>query len=827
MALGSNSADSSSPLSLEQQEALFSEAIAALKQKQYRAACATLQRLLQGASSRRYQLKARMGLVKALAGAGDFTAAIAQCQKLQQSPDSQAQAWAKRTLPDLVQSQAASFAPSGVEDLSGFVPLQPDTANPSAKAGLPSLQKPPRLRHSSPQKPISTPPPPSDPSPTHQADSSADADTVTARGSLFQYQQLNAATGLSPSTPTASPPSPPKTPQSTPEASVAATDPPPAPAAPLPLPERLRSPQALPVTKPVGLWLLSAATAIAWVWLLTALLHRFTLTINGGLMWIRWPVNPRPLLIFYRSHPLAVALVCAGLVVASPWLFDRLLQHLHGLRPFSTKELANYSHESVLLLRRVCRQRDWLMPSLKLLPTTAPLSFSYGFIPRYGRLVISQGALEQFSEAELAVLYARELARMGRWDWPILSGLTLTLQGFHMGYEWLAQRGDRQTVPAYRHLIGIAATICYGLYWLVRKLGLGLARLGTDKSDRAATALTGNPNSLVSLLLKTAQITATHIEEQQQVPPLLERLDLLTPLSYQFAISQGSFAAVLPWAEILSWDVHNIYRHWLTFNQSQPLLGERIQKLTQIAEQWGLQTTPIDRLHEPAASLKIRNFSDFWRYWHPLVRQGSPLAGLLVAAVIALSLWFVGGIASAFNIWQLDWLYQDQSLLQGSLLMGLGIGTLLRINPLFPDIKTALRQQNLDLPALYKQTQLLPIDSVGMTLKGQLLGRPGLLNAIGQNLILKTELGLVQLHFSTAFGPLGYLFVPSQRHPASFVQRPVQVMGWFRRGGLIWCDVEHIQIQTGKAISGQAPVFATWLSLVATLAGIYIIFSGG
>ncbi|NJN04988.1 MAG: hypothetical protein HC816_22375 [Leptolyngbyaceae cyanobacterium RM1_1_2] len=767
----------------------------------------------------------RNGLVRALTGLGNRPAAIAQCQSLLRSPDPQVQDWAKRTLADLGPSQSTVRAdmeiPAPTEDLSGFTPIDSDAKSPAAtpsrpaapagSSGFAPIETPDIL--DTPDKPLQ----PTAPSLTDAA--SAHSDEPAPTGSLFQYQQLNAATGAPP--PTAVPAAPVSEPSARKSAAEVAAVPSQIPDPPQA--DRLRSPQALPA-QTFSLHLLSAATAIAWVWLSTWLLYQFTLALNEILAFIRWPVNPRPLLFFASSHPITLFLLCSGLVLASPWLFDQLLQRSHRLRSFSIKQLDAYSHESVLLLRRVCRQQGWLMPSLKLLPTPALLSFSYGFIPRYGRLVISQGALDQLGEDELAVLYARELARMRRWDWPVLSGLGLYLQGFYLGYEELAKRGDRQSAPTPRMLLGIASASCYSLYWLMRKVALGLARAGTAHSDRAAAALTGNPNGLIRVLLKIASTTATHIQTQQQVPLLLESIDLLTPLSCEFAVS-GSWASALSWPQLLAWDRHNPYRHWLTFNLPQPLLGERIQWLRQIAQQWGLEAAIATT--ERKTTARIKTFSDFWHYWRPLLRQSSPFVGLLLGGACTLILWFIGGLASAFSIWQLDWLYQDRSLLYGSLLIGFGVGTLLRVNQLFPDIRPRFSSTDVDLPELYSRTELLPIDSISLNLKGELIGRSGLLNLLGQDLILKTGTGLIRLQMMTVFGPLGYLFTPPKHHPAGLVQRSVSVTGWFRRGGTIWSDVERLQAKAGKTILGQAPILSTWISLVAMLSGVYIIFSGG
>jgi Zn-dependent protease with chaperone function len=56
------------------------------------------------------------------------------------------------------------------------------------------------------------------------------------------------------------------------------------------------------------------------------------------------------------------------------------------------------SPETNRLLRSYCQQRNWPVPALKLLPTTAPIVMSYGCLPRFTRIVVSQGVLDQLTE---------------------------------------------------------------------------------------------------------------------------------------------------------------------------------------------------------------------------------------------------------------------------------------------------------------------------------------------------------------------------------------------------------------------------------------------
>lgn len=147
-----------------------------------------------------------------------------------------------------------------------------------------------------------------------------------------------------------------------------------------------------------------------------------------------------------------------------------------GKKRFSVSSLRSRSPESARLLLRICQMQSWTVPALRLIPTTVPLMFSYGWLPRNTRLVVSQGLLDSLEDDELASLYGYELSHLLTGTLPLASLVAVLLQGAYQGYWQAAKWGDRQTVALLKALGAAASVLCYGIFWLLRKISLLLTR---------------------------------------------------------------------------------------------------------------------------------------------------------------------------------------------------------------------------------------------------------------------------------------------------------------------------------------------------------------
>jgi Zn-dependent protease with chaperone function len=859
-------ASKGSHLTADARQRLLRQGTQALKSKDYPGAIAAFEALTGSQTPAAERLKATMGLIRAYGRQGNWTSAISYCQPLTRHPSQRVKAWAEQTLRQL-QEQLQASVPSlsmetgsdaepaqATQDRSGFIPLESTPVSPSGAAPDSTTTAEPvksgRLSSLEADLSSSTDPKsasastafsadPSENPPHHSRRTSKEADRSTAAAgvhqdlasppsaSLFHYQRLNESSYADAQSPAPSgDASPLEVDQS---GSVFPED------SSLPPPEnietaisdRLKAPQPLPPLAwhvHLKLWLVSGLSLAAFL-ITSRVLLNFGMAIMRSLIdHINWPIRLNPPSFLYHDHIWLLALIWLVLLLVSPWILDRLLQLSWGQQTLSTRKLQEYSPEALRLLRRLCQQRGWPFPALRLVPDACPICFSYGWLPRNTRIVVSQGLLNQLEDEEIACLYAYELGHSLTRHLPVMSAFGIVLVFLHQGYWQLAQWGNRWRWPWLRLPLGLVANLLYSLFWLLRKTSLWAARVGADRNDRLAVELTGNPHGHRRSLAKLMRCTAIAISQTRETSPWLEALDVLTPLSHQLALTPGSSPADTPLATLTQWDNQNPYRYWLIWNQPQPLLGERLRRLDQFAYQIGLPTHAPNFLNTSKRQ-RLGTRPDGLTYLPPLLLQGGPLVGLLIGLGVCMALWFVGGVVNAFNWFRLSWLYQDASILRGSLLLGFGIGMMVRINSLFPDILAKNVVANPDLVSIQRKPLSLPIDSQPIQLEGQLLGRRGIANWLNQDLIIVTETGLLKLHVLSAIGPLGNLFA-GQNHPIHALHQRIRVTGWFRRGSPVWLDVDSLRTRKQTLKCSNLPLWTTFVSLATAFWGIYSILRG-
>jgi hypothetical protein len=308
---------------------------------------------------------------------------------------------------------------------------------------------------------------------------------------------------------------------------------------------------------------------------------------------------------------------------------------------------------------------------------------------------------------------------------------------------------------------------------------------------------------------------AAEIQEKGQTTNFLEGFDLLLPVGVKQGMSIGSVAKHASFESILQWDISNPYRQWLTVNNTHPLMGDRLQILGFYAKFWKLET---ELNWEVSQATRFDG--------QKLLLLGAPFFGVPLGMAVALAFWLIGGIFYLFNWWQVDWLLGDVWLLAGCLPIGYSLGTIIRINRFFPDLRPSKVWDDPSLPELLSSPEALPSDSQPVRFHGKLLGRSGTLGLLGQDLIMETSTGLVKLHHFSKFGPFGNLWPKSSR-PGDFVGQSVTATGWWRRGATPWLDLDTLQAEGGKPIYSHHPIWSSIVAGACAFWGTYIIYRGG
>jgi hypothetical protein len=256
-------------------------------------------------------------------------------------------------------------------------------------------------------------------------------------------------------------------------------------------------------------------------------------------------------------------------------------------------------------------------------------------------------------------------------------------------------------------------------------------------------------------------------------------------------------------------------------------MGERSHLLARYAHFWKLGTElDLPTLTPPIRDNKAR-LSKLGNSYKALpLLQSALLYGLVLGVVLRVVLWLIGQIGDFLNIWQVIWMHNARAFLpflNACVLIAFSLTIFLWINRYFPDIKPSTVQTEPNLGDFFAEPTTLPPDSQPVQLTGKLLGRRGLLNWLGQDLILQTSTGLVKLHFFSYLGPFGN-FLPQSTRPSDLVNQQVTVTGWFRRGVTPWIDIETLRTQGGRVARANYPIWITMLALIAAAWGAYLIW---
>jgi Zn-dependent protease with chaperone function len=732
----------------------------ALKQGDYQKAIAQLQLVANSQGNDSTGLQAKVGIVMAYARSGKISKAIALCQTLTHVDTPQVRDWAERALQQLTNHQKAVIERKKAE--TGFVPFE-NSSQSSQSINSASI--------SSKQKLQDTP------------RETAKNNLATVPSSVGTYPGTVQGSGVLGSVNREQVKSPPIYWRHAGRAKVW---------------------QPLQKYKLLPLRLLATGTFIALFWVMREMLKLAMGLINHILAKLPFL---EPLQFLYSDPTQLLLLVLVILTVVSPWLLDWLLANFYGQRHLPKDTLNMHSRESVRVLQRYCQQRGWQLPKLSVLPIAAPMALTYGNHPRNARIVVSQGLLEQLADDEIATIYAGQLGHITHWDVVVMSLVLVVTLPLYRLYQLVSEWGDRISNRFLRSLVSIITSFIYGIWCLLSGTALWLSRLRVYYSDRLASETTGNPNGVVRALLKIAIGVARDVEKQEQTSWQLESLNLLTPMSYQQSLSLGSIAGHISFDSFVMWDYLNPHRHWFTINNSHPLIGDRIEHLCKIARHWHL---PNEVHVESQKPLKVKTQS--------FLLQIAPWLGIILGFLFAGLIGLLWHIAYTVKLLNLKWIYDDWSYITGCLLIGFSIGTVIRMNPFFPDIKTASVQTDERLPSLLANPTALPIDSIKVCLVGKLLGRQGISNSLAQDLILQSNIGLVKLHHVSWLG--------QTVNPQDLIGRQITITGWFRRGATPWIDIQTVQTQNGKAINSPHPIWSTVLAVAAQAWGAYILLRG-
>lgn len=509
---------------------------------------------------------------------------------------------------------------------------------------------------------------------------------------------------------------------------------------------------------------------------------------------------------------LAVAIaITIGFSVAmfflSPLLMDLVQNWLYKTKWVSLEDVKRLSPESAQIIQQVCQQKRLKQPRLGIIDDQNPTAFTYGSLPNTARLVVSKGLFTYLDEDEVATVYAHELGHIVHWDFAVMTlGATLT-QILYLIYIFARRMSQGDGKNQIKDALGHAAIAAYVFHLIGTYLLLYLSRTREYYADHFAAETTGNPNGLSRALVKIAYGIVEEGKRSTEPSRLVEGTRALGIYDPKVATSTGTAYRIASSpakvGRVFLWDMFNPWGWWMELSSTHPLTGKRIRALSTYAEQLGLEMEfDMGRVMAEGRQLNQKRLNqtfavDLLLYVAPWLGMG---AGLLLASVGLL----VG----------------PQTLVSGfSLaLIGFGIGTLAQMVFMFPDFNDAPAK---DVLTLMSDPYASPLRGQPVKLQGELIGRGDAGAKLGSDLKLQDRGGMMYLHYSSRFGPIGNAIF-GYRQVQTLIGEQVDATGWFRRGIMPWVDLALLKTPSGRRVDSYHRFWTVILGGGAILLGLML-----
>lgn len=540
-----------------------------------------------------------------------------------------------------------------------------------------------------------------------------------------------------------------------------------------------------------------------------------TLSLLGGMILV---LAVSLLLIMGQENPTEGLVIGLGITIGfnllafflSPLIMDLMQGWLYGTRWTTLSEIQRYSPEAAKVIREVCQQKKLQEPRLGIIEDQNPTAFTYGSLPNSARLVVSKGIFTYLDDDEIATVYAHELGHIVHWDFAVMTLAATLVQITYLLYVYAREMadhlGDGEMANKVKNAAQMASLMAYVFYVVGEYLLLYLSRTREYYADHFAAEVTGNPNGLSRSLVKIAYGILEEGKRSTEPSKVLQgtrALGIADPKSAAFT-GTAYRVATEPQkiGKVFLWDMFNPWAWWMELSSTHPLTGKRVRALSTYAEQLGLDTEfEMGRVIREGRSLNKQKL--YGSFALDIVMLWADAIGLVLGLAIGVA------IFTSTKNWR---------PLASLALIGFGIGTLLKMVFMYPDFS---RAPETDVLALMSDPYASPLRGRAVKLSGEVIGRGDAGYTFGSDLKLQDPTGMIYLHYSSRWGPLGnFLFGMNQAE--GFIHQQVRVTGWFRRGIMPWIDYTQMECDRKWTVHSYHRFWTALLGLGAIVLGLFL-----
>ncbi|PPS44085.1 M48 family metalloprotease [Chroococcidiopsis sp. TS-821] len=490
----------------------------------------------------------------------------------------------------------------------------------------------------------------------------------------------------------------------------------------------------------------------------------------------------------------------------SPFLLDLMQNWLYRTRWVSLAEIQQHSPEAARIIQRICGQQKLKQPRLGIIDDQNPTAFTYGSLPNTARLVVSQGLFTYLEDEEIATVYAHELGHIVHWDFAVMTLASTLVQITYLIYTF-ARRLGRSGGEKIKNAAGTAALAAYVFYLVGTYLLLYLSRTREYYADHFAAETTGNPNALSRALVKIAYGILEESKHAAEPSRLIEGTRALGIYDAKAATATGTayrIAQPQQLGRVFLWDMFNPWGWFMELNSTHPLTGKRVRALSTYAEQLGLETE-FDLSRVVAEGKRLDKKKLYGNFVLDVLLYAAQAIGVLCGLIVGISL-VSAKVASG-------------TVVLATVLIGFGVGTLIKTAVMFPNFQFAA---SFDVLELMSNPYASPLRGKPVQIQGELIGRGDAGYQFGSDLKLQDRTGMIYLRYASRFGSFGN-FLFGMNRVKNLIGSSVSTVGWFRRGVMPWLDLAQLRTDAGTVVNSYHRFWLYFTGTGAIILGVLVL----
>ena len=452
--------------------------------------------------------------------------------------------------------------------------------------------------------------------------------------------------------------------------------------------------------------------------------------------------------------------------LVAPSITDWVMKNLY--KAYFDVEIPDYLKKHI---EDICSKNGISYPKIGYINDGAPNAFTYGRKKDDARIILTKGIFNLLTPEEVKAVVSHELGHIAHYDMLLMTIVQIVpLILYHIykvTYKTAESKSDNNDEGS---VIGMIGLVAYILYIFCEYVILWFSRIREYYADEFAVITTGNPNSLVSALVKVGYgLTTNSNTFEKKYNPSDSALGIFDSKSSK-ALVVSSYDNGQISSENLKkaarWELWNPWAKWYEFNSTHPMITKRIKAISKYCPKYNQEVLIEFDEKKPESYV-----DDFLR---ELFINFLPLIVIITMVIM--------------NLLSLDSFLGTRQLL-GTFIALVSFAFLIRYSQSHKNYNYV----NKKVSDLLEEVKVSSVTSIPCIVKGQLIGRgtPGFV--LSEDFVLQDDTGIIILDYNQPLAIINKAFALLKSR--KYTGKVAEIKGWYRRSPVPYIEIYTMTVE--------------------------------